>query len=545
MLDLAALRRFVDAYQEVQEVSSLTIAELWALPTILRATVLRHLIRFLHELQVPVYEHHLHASRPRRSDNEAATSEPMSVEAGVGVERSIRALRALDTLDWQDFFQSTSRVEAILHTDPAHVYAKMDFQTCDSYRKVIESLAWATGSAEEDVANMALTLARERASDERRGHVGYYLVAEGRPALEKQVGYRPVGLERIRRFVTRWPTVSYLLPLAVLTWVPLIALAWYAAETVGPDDGRLLAIAVAVLVAVVPVSAVAVAVLQSVFARLLPPRTLPKLDFKAGLPNEARTLVVIPTLLGRPQDVAAMTRQVELHYLSNPDPQFQFALLTDFVDAKTLQDQSQHQSLLESLAQAITELNAKHGQNGRGPFHLLHRDALWNQAEGRFMGWERKRGKLEELNRLLRGDTQTSYSRHVGDPAGLLGIRFVITLDSDTELPIGSAQRLVGRPAHPLNRAVFESKTNRVIAGYTVVQPRVETSPSSSRQTLFSRIFSGDVGFDIYTHACSELYQDLFGSGIYVGKGIYDVDAFMHSVAGIAPENVACQPRSL
>jgi len=527
----------VDAYQEVQEVSSLTIAELWALPTILRATVLRHLIRFLHELQVPVYEHHLHASRPRRSDNEAATSEPMSVEAGVRVERSIRALRALDTLDWQDFFQSTSRVEAILHTDPAHVYAKMDFQTCDSYRKVIESLAWATGSAEEDVANMALTLARERASDERRGHVGYYLVAEGRPALEKQVGYRPVGLERIRRFVTRWPTVSYLLPLAVLTWVPLIALAWYVAETVGPGNGRLLAIAVAVLVAAVPVSAVAVAVLQSVFARLLPPRTLPKLDFKAGLPNEARTLVVIPTLLGRPQDVAAMTRQVELHYLSNPDPQFQFALLTDFVDAKTLQDQSQHQSLLESLAQAITELNAKHGQNGRGPFHLVHRDALWNQAEGRFMGWERKRGKLEELNRLLRGDTQTSYSRHVGDPAGLLGIRFVITLDSDTELPIGSAQRLVGLLAHPLNRAVFESKTNRVIAGYTVVQPRVETSPSSSRQTLFSRIFSGDVGFDIYTHACSELYQDLFGSGIYVGKGIYDVDAFARSVAGLAPEN--------
>ena len=203
MLDLAALRRFVDAYQEVQDVLSLTIAELWALPTILRATVLRRLVRFLHELNVPVYEHHPNTSQPRRSDTEAATIESISVEAGVGVERSIRALRALDTLDWKEFFQSTSRVEAILHADPAHIYARMDFPTCDSYRKVIESLAWATGSAEEDVANLAVALAREGASDERRGHVGYYLVAEGRPALEERLGYHPVGLERIRRFVTR------------------------------------------------------------------------------------------------------------------------------------------------------------------------------------------------------------------------------------------------------------------------------------------------------------------------------------------------------
>ena len=530
MFDLAALRRFVDAYQEV---SPLTIAELWALPTMLRAMVLRHLLEFLHRLHVPVHDDNRRSSDLRLSDEGKFDS--ISVDPGVGVERSIRALRVLDAIDWKAFFEKTNRVEAILRTDPARVYARMDFETCDSYRKVIEALAWATGGTEEDVAKLAITLARENTSDERRGHVGCYLVAEGRAALEQRLGYRPTGLERIPRFLTSWPTVSYLLPLALLTCLAVVAVPCYLALT--HENVSLASIVVAMLIAVVPASSLAVAILQSAFAHLLPPRTLPKLDFRNGLPSDTKTLVVIPALLGSSEDVAGMLRQVELHYLSNPDPQLRFALLTDDVDAKALLDASEDGPLLERASQGIAALNMKHGKNGHGPFHLLHRSPRWNPSEERFMGWERKRGKLEELNRLLRGDATTSYSRHVGDPEGLLGIRFVITLDSDTELPMGSAHRLVGLLDHPLNRPAFDADTGRVIAGYTVVQPRIETSPSSSRRTLFSRLFAGDIGFDIYTHACSELYQDLFGSGIYVGKGIYDVDAFARSVEGCVPEN--------
>lgn len=532
ILDGSALQRFIVAYQEL---SPLTIAELWALPTMLRAAVLRQLLSFLDELGVPFDEHERQSFQPPPSaDGPAAVA---SLDPGVGVERSVRELRVLDTIDWRAFFDECNRVEAILRTDPAQVYALMDFETCDSYRKVVESLAWATGTTEEDVASLAITLAHEGAAGQREGLVGYYLVAEGRRELERRLGYRPLGLDRIRRAVTAWPTLSYLLPLALLTSVPLLAAAAWVAQTARPGGAPLLLLAVAVVVAVVPTSAMAVAALQTAFAWLLPPRTLPKLDFSEGLPRSARTLVVIPTLLGRANDVAAMMRQVELHYLSNPDPQLQFALLTDDVDATTRPGRPDAGSLLESVARGIASLNAKHGEDGHGPFHLLHREPHWNEAEERFMGWERKRGKLEELNRLLRGDTRTSYSRHIGDPEGLLGIRFVITLDSDTELPMGSAQRLVGLLAHPLNHAVFDASTGRVIRGYTIVQPRIETSPSSARQTFFSRIFAGDIGFDIYTHACSELYQDLFGSGIYVGKGIYDVDAFVRSVEGRAPEN--------
>ncbi len=532
MLDLTALRGFVDAYQEA---SPLTIAELWALPTMLRAAVLERLLGFLDELQVPVYGTEVRLFHLRPSTPESA--EPSPLEPALGVERSIRALRVLDAIDWKAFFEKTNRVEAILRTDPAHIYGRMDFETCDSYRKVIETLAWATGTAEEVVANLAVALANASASDERRGHVGYYLMAEGRHALEGEIGYRLVGIERVRRAATQRPTVAYLVPLTLFTLVPLFAAAFCLSRAFGHDNGHLLSLAVALMVAVIPVSAVAVAVLQFAFARLLPPRTLPKIDFKNGLSSETRTLVVMPTLLARAEDVTEMLRRIELHYLANPDPHLQFALLTDAVDEKEPREHLERTSLLDSASDGIRGLNAKHGKNAQGPFHLLHREARWNPAEERFMGWERKRGKLDELNRLLRGDNETSYSRHVGDPAELAAIRFVITLDSDTELPMGSAHRLVGLLAHPLNRAVFDAATGRVTAGYTIVQPSIETSPSSSRETLFSRIFAGDIGFDIYTHASSDLYQDLFGSGIYVGKGIYEVDAFMRSVEGRVPEN--------
>lgn len=510
--DVAALLSFVDSYQDV---SPLTIAELWALPTMLRVSVLRGLLQCLGDLGV--------------LDDEGAV-EPFALDPAAGVERAVRALRLLAEIDWKAFFERSSRVEAILRTDPAEVYARMEFATCDAYRKAVEQLAWATGSSEEDVAARAIALAREGLPDQRHGHVGFYLVDGGRPQLEARLGYRPRGLEGVRRALTRWPTFAYLALLALLMAAPLLVVRRHVADA----GAAPLTIVLALIVALGPSVLVAVAVLHWMLARVLPPRVLPKLYFAKGVPDDARTLVAIPTLLGRPEEVDAMLRQIELHYLSNPDLRLELALLTDHVDSKVMPSDS---SLVDRAAWGITALNEKHGKDGVGPFHLLHRTPIWNPAEGCFMGWERKRGKLEELNRLLRGHLDTSYERHVGNAKALPGIRFVITLDSDTQLPMGSAQRLIGVLAHPLNRAVFDDKTGRVVRGYTIVQPRIETSPSTSRDTRFSRIFAGDVGFDIYTHAVSEAYQDLFASAIYVGKGIYDVDAFMRSVEGRVPEN--------
>ncbi len=528
-LDTEQLRQFIETYQRT---SALTIAELWALPTMLRAAVLQQLLGFLAAHEPPRQrglELVLGAGPKAAVIADAGLTQALSPD--VGVERSVRALRILDEIDWKDFFENTNRVDAILRTDPSRIYSQMDFATCDVYRKIVESLAWATRVAEEDVAARAIALAAEHVGEARRGSLGCYLVAEGRPELERRIGYRAAGMERVRRFVVRWPTASYFVPFIALTALPVAAVVGYLAAASSTAIG-----VVGGLLAIVPASALAVALIHIFFARLLPPAVLPKLDFSKGLPSDARTLIVIPTLLGRSRDVAAMVRQIELHYLSNPDPQLQFALLTDDLDAK-VQPSSPDTTLLDILAARIVALNLKHGDQGRGPFHLLHRELRWNANEQCFMGWERKRGKLDELNQWLRGSEQTSFCRYVGDRASISAIRFVITLDSDTELPVGSALRLVGLLAHPLNRAVFDDVTGRVVAGYTIVQPRIDTSPSHVRASLFSKIFAGDIGFDIYTHASSEFYQDVFGAGIYCGKGIYDVDAFMRSVEGRVPEN--------
>jgi cyclic beta-1,2-glucan synthetase len=520
-IDATALRSFVDAYQEV---SPLTIAELWALPTMLRVSVLRGLLHYLEALHVPVH------GLLERAPSRAPDLESLGLSPVAGVERSIRALRLLSELDWEAFFESTSRVEAILGRDPAAVYSRMDFETCDGYRKLVEVLAWETGVTEPDVAEHVVALARLHALDPRSGHVGYYLLDAGRRELETRIGYRPGGVEGARRVLLRVPTFAYLSGLALGTGLLVLALCLGLART----GAAPLVVYSCALLALVPASVAAVTLVQWGLSRLLSPRLLPKLDFEGGLPADCKCAVVIPTLLGRIEDVDGMLRQIELHYLSNRDPLLEFALLTDDVDARAVREDG---ALLDRATRGVAALNAAHGGDAGGPFHLLHRAPRWNAAEERFMGWERKRGKLEEWNRLLRGAKDTSFTQRAGNAARLEGIRFVITVDSDTQLPMGAARRLVGTLAHPLNRATFDDRSGRVVSGYTIVQPRIEMSPSSARATRFSRIFGGDVGFDIYTHAVSESYQDLFGAGIYVGKGIYEVDAFMRSVEGRVPEN--------
>ncbi|MDZ4729594.1 MAG: glucoamylase family protein [Xanthomonadales bacterium] len=529
-LDHSMLDCFVSAYQKSVPLS---IAELWALPTMLRAAVLSSLLSFLAELQAPGGEQN--GVAVSRSRDQAPDSNP-AVDPSMGVERSIRELRLLAEMDWQVFFEEHSCVEAVLRSDPAKVYPLMDFDTCDDYRKAVEDLAWNTGVAEEEVARQAVVLASNAAGDPRRGHLGFYLVGEGRSVLEAQIGFYPRGIERLRRLVRRFPTIAYLLPLTTLTAGPLLLAWWYAAYALHMTWSPLskVGLVLACMLAAPPLWSVSAMVLQRLYAKLLPPRRLPKLDYSNGVPNSARSLVVIPTQFARAEDVQGMLQQLELHYLSNPDPMLGFALLTDYLDATEIPVDGE---LLESAAEGIVLLNNKHGDGATGPFLLLHREPRWNPAEGQFMGWERKRGKLEELNRRLRGDKDTSFVRRVGDHARLEDIRFVITLDSDTELPLGAAQRLIGLLAHPLNRATFDARTGRVLAGYTVVQPRLETSPTSALTTLFAQIFAGNAGLDIYTHASSELYQDLFGSGIYCGKGIYDVDSFTRSLKGRVPEN--------
>jgi cyclic beta-1,2-glucan synthetase len=511
-LDEPTLSAFV---QEYQKESPLTVAELWALPTMIRLAVLELLVQTLDALLLP------HEERHETCD--------LVLDPALGVERAIRTLRLLSEIDWKVFFCTSSLVESILLQDPAEIYARSDFDTCDACRKVVEEIAWRADLPEQEVARAAIALAMGREGDARLGYVGNYLVGPGRLELEAILGHRPRGLfTRLHRACEANPTTAYFGLVALATL--LLAGGFFAGVVAIAPDHALLLLALAI----VPLSSVSIGGVHALITRGVTPRTLPKLDFSKGIPAEHRTSVVVPALLGQPKDVDGLLRQLEVHYLSDPDPSLVFVLLVDHVDSKTRPDDA---ALLAYAEESVVALNTAHAGDGPGPFLLLYREPRWNAAEACFMGWERKRGKLEEYNRLLRGDTATSFTHRFGDPKALEGIRFVITLDADTQLPLGAAQRLVGLMAHPMNRAVFDERTGRVTAGYTVVQPRVETSPLGGPTTWFSRMSAGDTAIDIYTRAVSDVYQDLFGAGIYVGKGIYEVDAFARSLLGRTPEN--------
>ena len=519
-LTAESVTRFVSAYQGVE---TLELAELWALPTMLRLTCIETLVTALERLAptLPVpFEIARREELPLRLDDTEC------------VARCVRGLATLDVISWSEFVEATSAIDAELRNDPAGVYPAMDAETRDRYRRAVEDLARGSSHDESDVARRALAHARRSTDGGRSAHVGFWLVAEGRERLERSLRYKVGWRERSRRGLRRHATGVYLSALLLLTasftLVPGVYLAAVEADFAAWGAGLVLL--------VLPASMLAVTALHWAISQLLPPTVLPKLAFAHGIAPEYKTAVVIPSLLGRTEDVEHLLGQIERHRLSNPGPNLRFVLLTGFVEADEPR-RPEDAALLDQALRGIAELNRRHDPGAGGPFHLLHRERRFNAIEGRWMGWERKRGKLDEFNRLLHGDDDTGFQVHEGEPSGLEGIRFVITLDADTALPQGTAARLVGTLAHPLNRAEVDPASGRVHAGYTVVQPRVETSPSSGNRSLFTRLYCGDTAIDIYSRAVSDVYQDLFGTGIYVGKAIYDVAAFSRSLAGRVPEN--------
>jgi cyclic beta-1,2-glucan synthetase len=585
-LDETNITRFVQAYQAH---TPLTIGELWAVPTLLRVGMLENLRRLAARMQHTRGEREkaerwsAHLLAPRGAPGKAAAppwpegphtwSDPCVVrvlqalrdrglEATPGIEwleealgrcgctaadvlrresgrqasnqvsvgNCVTSLRLLANLDWGLFFERTSAVEALLRTDPAGVYARQDFATRDRYRRAVERLARGSHHEERDVVRRALTLSAQAAPDDIARHVGYYLVGPGRPELETALGYRARPQAAFVAALRRHPNAVYfgsLTIVAILLLLGVLACAWAA----GASSPALLLAAAAVLL---PVSDVAVGLVHYFLTLLMPPRVLPKMDFKEGIPEDCTTFVVVPTLLTSAHGAAELVDRLEVHYLSNPDPRLRFALLTDFVDSPT-ETRPDEDGYLRDALERIRTLNERYGESDR--FFLCHRRRVWDDAEGRWMGWERKRGKLTEFNRLLRGATDTTYSVISGNLSRLQRVRFVITLDADTRLPRETARRLVATLAHPLNRPQLDPAQGRVVAGYGVLQPRVSFDLLASARSLFSRVLTGSAGLDPYTTAVSDVYQDLFGRGSYTGKGIYDVDAFEAAVGHTFPDN--------
>ena len=583
-LDLQRLTRFVSAYQTL---APLTIGELWAWPTMLKVGLIENLRRLAHEIlesrnarieadryfarfetapadaasptpdlpeRLPtayvvqllerLREYGPEVSHLRARLEERLTTYDLTLEGAIRAEHqeqatyevsmanTITSLRLCASLDWTQYFERVSLVEQVLQRDPAGVYGKMDFATRDRYRQAVEGLAERAGEAQMRVALRCVESARQAAEqnigDDLATHVGYHLIGKGRGNLEVDVAYLPRLRDRVRRFIFAHATPFYLGAAGALT-----ALGVGLAAALVPGWRYGAAIAALVLV---PASELALGLVQWLVVSLALPRSLPRLDLKGGVPEEGRTMVIVPTLLSRVKGVQAPLEHLEVQALGNLDPRIHFAILGDFDDAPEAVMPGDGE-ILAAAREGVEALNARHGQGRSDRFYLFHRERRWNPKENRWMGWERKRGKIEEFNRLLRGASDTSFFVQVGDRSVLPKIRYCITLDSDTRLPRDVARQLIGIILHPLNRSRYDVTLGRVTEGYGILQPRVTVAMSSAAGSIFSRLHAGHTGVDPYTTAVSDVYQDLFGEGSFTGKGLYDVDAFMASLEGRVPEN--------
>ena len=582
-LDSQRLERFMNAYQAV---SPLTIGEIWAWPIMLKAALIEHLRRlsdellasragrleadrlfadfesarnngnlpplptvlhvaFIDELLQRMREYGAAAGELRKQLEERLDGAGTTVEDAVRAEHqrqatghvsignTITSLRLCGTLDWNEYVEGVSLIEQILRRDPPGIYGRMDFRSRDRYRHAIEELAEPTGEAQVRVALRAVESARQVAEqlglDSVGAHVGYHLIARGRHGLEIDVEYLPDLRQRLRRALYAHSTLFYLGSVAWITALG-VALATAAAMSQGGRGWDLVGVAALV---VIPASELAVALMHRVVHRFSKPRLMPRLDLREGVPEAARTMVIVPTLISSVDGARAIVERLEVHALGNMDPRIHFALLTDFPDASA-EHLPGEEEILDAAVAGIQALNARYGP---GRFYLFHRARRWNGSEGSWMGWERKRGKIEEFNRLLRGATDTSFVRQVGDPEILPRVRYCITLDSDTYLPRDAARRLIGVGEHPINRPRFDPRLRRVTEGYGILQPRVSVTLASAAGSPFARAYAGHTGVDPYTTAVSDTYQDLFGEGNFTGKGLYDVDAFSAALDGRVPEN--------
>jgi cyclic beta-1,2-glucan synthetase len=593
------LRRFVNAYQRVQP---LTIGELWALAITLRVVLVENL-RKLADSIVHSRRAREEADRlvdgllgngdlpsispivlrrfeneplerafavqlvqrlrdldpkvgpillwlDKRLDAQGTTSDEIvraehqdQTAMTVTIRNVIISMRLMSAFDWNEFFETVSLVDEILRSGSN--FAEMDFSTRDYYRHAIEELSRGTAYSEIEITSRALQCAKQahvkHLSDapERLNpsdDPGYYLISKGRMEFERELRYRAPWRKKLLRFYVRTALPSYLGSILVLS-AAILALPLFRSWNQGAATGYLVLLG---LIGAIPASDLAISLVNRAVTSLLGPRALPRLELVDGVPGHLRTIVVVPTLLTGIESIKEQVDRLEIHYLANPDGDIRFALLSDWIDASSEKLRGDDE-LLAAAVDGIERLNQRHGLAPAGAerFFLFHRKRVWNESQQKWMGWERKRGKLHELNLLLRGGCNTTFIPTGGrNPEKIPGVRYVITLDADTRVPRGAVARLVGTMAHPLNQPKFSESQGRIVEGYSIVQPRITpTLPANRDGSLFQKIFSGPSGMDPYAFAVSDVYQDLFEEGSYTGKGIYDIDAFEEALKSKVQEN--------
>jgi cyclic beta-1,2-glucan synthetase len=458
----------------------------------------------------------------------------------ISVGNTLTSLTAIDQMNWREWFESVSLADRVLRQDPAGLYLQCDFTTRDTIRHHVEKIAKRMRRTDSQIASVALTCAEEAAThwsgtdDESlvQRHVGHFLIGEGRRILEHKLSFSPPWHVSAQRFLTKHALATYLGSMFMITAI-LVGYVFLLSEWAEVSNAI---IAITLFVTILPMSELASSLVQYLVSRWVAPRPLPKLNSDGPIPRESKTLVVVHTIFSSVGSIQKAIDGLEVRFLANDDPNLLYVLMADLPDADA-EHKPGDDEIIAVAHQGIETLNALHAERSDKRFLLFFRSRMFNPCEGVWMAWERKRGKLEELNRLLLGDTTTTLKLMVGEIAQLQGVRYVITLDSDSQLSRDVAKKLIATISHPMNRPRIDESVNRVTKGYAFIQPRVTISLTSATNSFFSQLFSGQAGLDPYTNVVSEVYQDLFGEGSFWGKGIYDVRAFEHVLRDRVPEN--------
>jgi cyclic beta-1,2-glucan synthetase len=457
------------------------------------------------------------------------------VAGSVTVRNVITSMRLISDVDWTELFERFSLVDDVFHAGSR--FREMDFPTRNLYRSAVEELARGSQLTELEVALAALAAAAahpdgSQSPDSRLADPGYYLIAAGRAKFAADIGFEPPASTWPGRFYRALGIGGYVSAGAGVA-AGLLAIPFLIFIHAGLDQRWLVLLGI---LGLIPAADLAIALVNHFVTRGFRATLLPALDLSGGVPERLRTLVAVPMLLTSPRSIEEQIERLEIHYLASPHGELHFALLSDWVDAAE-EHADGDDELLAVAKDGIARLNRRYGPAPGGDrFMLLHRRRVWCRSEGCWIGWERKRGKLCELNRLLRGADDTTYLEPRTTPSA---VRYVITLDADTRVPQDTVGRLIGKMAHPLNRPRLDPALGRVVEGYGILQPRVTPAlPVGREGSLFLRVFSRATGIDPYAAAVSDVYQDLFGEGSYTGKGIYDVDAFEAALKGRVPESI-------
>jgi len=599
--DLENLNRFITAYQSV---TPLTLGELWAIPIMLGIALIENLSKASQRIVADRIDRQL-ADHWADSMIEAAVTEPRKLviivaemaraeppmscayvaelarrlqsaalplplnwveqhlaEEGLTIEQMVQdenkhqaasqltvsngidSLRRLGEVDWRDLVEAMSVVEHTLRTDPTDTYSKMDFDTRDHYRHMVERLSRASKRSENDVAASAIQLAKAKkdelassnininSENERYCHVGYYLIDKGLLQLERTIQSHVSIWKKISRFTRKNALFCYISSTLLIIGIILYPLLLKASQS-NINTAWLVVLGVMLAIAV---SQLATGLVNLVASLLITPLPLPRMDFSKNIPPQFRTFVVVPTMLSNAAEIELLVEALEVRYLGNRNNNLHFMLLTDFNDAPK-EHMPEDIALLSLAHERIATLNERYSTKDNDIFFLLARPRKWSANENIWMGNERKRGKLVDLNNLLYSNNQKDFILVVGRTDIFSSIKYVITLDTDTQLPRESAQQYIATMAHPLNRPIFDAAKNRVIGGYGILQPRIAEGLSLNGPNRYVRLCGNEFGIDPYTRTVSDVYQDLFHEGSFIGKGIYDATLFQQVLGDRFPDN--------